>query len=52
MVKLREVNHLGAVRLYFANAEVQAAYEEATGRKTVTPEITAFLERVGVKVER
>ena len=52
IIQLRRVLHLGAPRLYFEDAGLQALYEQITGRRTLGDQAIAFLEALGHSVEQ
>lgn len=47
-LQLRSIKHFGSVRVYFADIRIQRAYEQLTGRKTVSDEMLAFLQAIGI----
>lgn len=51
-LQLRSIQHFGSTRFYFADIRVQRAYEALTGRKTVSDEMLAFLEAIGLAYTR
>ena len=50
-VKLVEKSFAGQSRHYFANQEIQVAFEIASGKHVVTPDWAIFLRLIGVEVE-
>ena len=51
-VILTVTQHFGVERLYFDDVILQVLYEAMAGRRTVSEEAIAFLERLGVETER
>lgn len=47
-LQLRTIKHFGSTRTYFADIRIQRAYEQLTGRKTVSDEMLEFLQAIGI----